>query len=128
MFLAPLTSTEIGSKGVAISCQCIFQWLISMPCFFVLFIAWETCLDMQNGRLFTFENAKRIKRASILLLSSVISFVIGKVLFYLLGWNKELIIHMIIFIIGFTVWVMIAALSHYIGSAAKLQEESDFTV
>lgn len=128
LFLAPLTSTEIGSQGVAIVCQCVFQWLISIPCFWVLFIAWKICLGMQNGRLFTFENSILIKQASILLFSSVISFLIGKILFYLLGWNKELIVHMIILIIGFTIGVMIMVLSHYIYCAAKLQEESDFTV
>ena len=128
IFLAPMTATDIGSKGIAIIIQCVFQWLVSMPCFFVLFWAWKICLEMQNGRLFTFENAKRVKYASIALFVSILGFLFGEIFFYILGWNRELIVHLIILIVGLTILVMMIVLSHYIYCAAKLQEESDFTV
>ena len=128
IFLAPMTATDIGSKGIAIIIQCVFQWLVSMPCFFVLFWAWKICLEMQNGRLFNFENAKRVKYSSIALFVSILGFLFGKIFFYILGWNRELIVHLIILIVGLTILVMMIVLSHYINCAAKLQEESDFTV
>ena len=128
LFLAPLTSSDVGSKGFAIAIQCIFQSLISIPCFFVLIIAWKISLDMQKGRLFTFENANRVRQASTALFVSILGFLFGKVLFYILGWNKELIVHLIILIVGLSILVLMLVLSHYIYCAAKLQEESDFTV
>ena len=128
MFLAPMTATDMGSKGTAITIQYIFQWLVSIPCFFVLFLAWKICLDMQDNGLFTFENAKRVRYASIALFVSILGFLFSKVFFYILGWNRELIVHLIILIVGLTILVMMMVLSHYINCAAKLQEESDFTV
>ena len=128
IFLVPMTATDIGNNEIAIVIQCISQWIISIPCFGVLILAWIISSNMKIGRLFTFENAKRIKQASILLSISIIGFIIAKVLFYCLGWNKELIVHIIIIIVGLTILVMMMLLSYYIYNAAELQEESDFTV
>ena len=128
LFLVPMTSTDIGNNQIAIIIQCIVQWVISIPCFCVLVLAWRISSNMKSGRLFAFENAKRINDASTLLFISIVGFIIAKVLFYLLGWNKELIVHVIIIIVGLALLVMMKVLSHYIYNAAELQEESDFTV
>lgn len=128
LFLVPLTSTDIGCEGAALIVQCVFQWLVSIPCFWILILAWKICADMKKGRLFTLENSNRIRRAAIALLISIIGFLIAKAVFYFLGWNKELILHLIISIVGFTFLVIMIVLSHYIYRAAELQEESDYTV
>ena len=128
IFLAPMTATDIGNNEIAIVIQCIVQWVISIPCFCVLVLAWRISSNMKSGRLFAFENAKRINDASTLLFISIVGFIIAKVSFYLLGWNKELIVHVIIIIVGLALLVMMKVLSHYIYNAAELQEESDFTV
>lgn len=128
LFLVPLTATDVGGEGVPLLVQCIFQWLVSIPCFGILVLAWRVCADMKKGRLFILENSIRIKRAAVSLLVSIIAFLIGKVIFFLLGWNRELILHLIIAIVGFTFLVIMIVLSHYIYRAAELQEESDYTV
>ena len=128
VFLVPLTVAEKYDGTVEELIQWIYQCIISVPCFWILCLAWKICNDMAKGRLFTFENANRIYKSSIALLVSVLVFLIGKVVFFLLGWNRELLIHSIIAVMGITFLIIFNALAHYIRRAAELQEESDLTV
>lgn len=128
IFLVPLTIAE-KYYGTAVEwIQWIFQCIVSVPCFWILCLAWRICNDMAEGRLFTFENANRIYKSSIALLGSVSAFLAGKIVFFLLGWNRELLIHLIIAIMGITFLIIMNVLAHYIRRAAELQEESDLTV
>lgn len=128
VFLVPLTANGDQINEAAVAVQCVYQVIVSLPCFWILILAWRICDDMKNGRLFTFENSKRVGSASVALLISIVGFLMGKALFYILGWNRELILHLVIAIVGSTFLVMMMALSYYINCAAKLQEESDLTV
>lgn len=127
-FLVPLTIAEKYDGTVVELIQWIYQCIVSAPCFWILSLAWKIGNDMARGRLFTFENANRIFKSSVALLVSVSAFLIGKVVFFLLGWNRELLIHSIIAVMGITFLIIFNALAHYIRRAAELQEESDLTV
>lgn len=128
IFLVPITCAETYRGTAAELIQWIYQCAVSLPCFWLLILAWRVAKEMERGRVFVAENAIRIQRAAIALTASVAAFLFGKILFFALGWNTELLIHLIIAIMGITFTIIMMALSHYIRRAAELQEETDLTV
>lgn len=108
--------------------QVIFHWLVSIPCFYLLWLAWQVTKDMQKGRLFIVENSVRVKYATYVLAGDLLLFLLGHTLFTLLRWNTSYIIYLLVALIGLVVVVFLAVLSHYLSQAAELQEESDGTI
>ena len=108
--------------------QYIFHWIVSLPCFVLLFFAWKIASSMNNGKLFSKKNALYVSYASIILVIDIIFFLIGNVVFALLGWSNWLALHILVAVIGLVVSVFMYILSKYLIRAAVLQEESDFTV
>lgn len=136
VFLVPIEVGNLGTEGgqyfdktnISFIVQYFFQWIVSIPCFWVLILAWRACGDMKTGNLFTVKNSKRVKQASVALLISVVAFIVGNLIFAILKWNSEYSIRIIIAIMGVTFWVIMTVLSHYLKRAAELQEESDATI
>ena len=108
--------------------QIIFHWIVSLPCFYLLWLAWQVTNDMQKGRLFIFENSLRVKRAMYILTADLLLFLLGHTLFALLRWHAFDIIYLLVALMGLIVVVFLTVLSHYLSRAAELQEESDGTI
>ncbi len=108
--------------------QYIFHWIVSLPCFWLLVIAWQITLDMDQGRLFLSQNAIRVNRATAILIIDIMAFVIGNIIFVLLGWSSWFVLHIFVAITGLLLSVFMYILSKYLMRAAILQEESDLTV
>lgn len=108
--------------------QYAFQWLISMPCFWLLIMAWKITLDMCEGRLFVAKNALLIKRATSILIVDILVFLIGNVVFAVLGWNGLLPLYIFAAVVGIIFAFSLFILSQYVMQAAALQEECDLTV
>ena len=108
--------------------QFIFQWMVSLPCFYLLFLAWHITADMKEGKLFAFENSLRTKRAAYVLTVDLLVFLIGHTVFALLQWNTVYGLYAFVAVIGLILAVFLVVLSHYLCRAAELQEESDLTI
>ena len=108
--------------------QIVFHWMVSLPCFYLLWLAWQVTKDMQKGRLFIVQNSVRVKYATYVLAGDLLLFLLGHTLFALLRWNTSYILYLLVALIGFIVVVFLTVLSHYLLRAAELQEESEGTI
>ncbi len=106
----------------------IFHWIVSLPCFSLLVIAWQVTSNMNDGKLFLKKNALYVNHATIILLVDIIAFLIGNIIFAILGWNAWLLLHILIAVTGLVISIFMYILSKYLMRAAILQEESDLTV
>lgn len=122
------TLQNLPWESSSFSIQYVFHWLVSLPCFVLLIFAWKITSNMNEGKLFLEKNAVYVSHASIILLIDIIIFLIGNIVFTILGWSNWLILNILISIIGLVVSIFMYILSKYLICAAKLQEESDFTV
>ena len=113
---------------VEFSVQYIFHWLVSLPCFWVLVIAWRIASNMNKGKLFLDKNAIYVHKATIILIIDLLVFLVGNIIFAAIGWNLWLILNIFVAITGLIISVFMYILSKYLMSAAVLQEESDLTV
>ena len=124
-----LTTEKIqGAKTAAYWLQLTFYWLISLPCFAILFIGWKITTEMKSGSLFLETNAKAVKTAVQILFTDIAVFLIGNVIFLFLGWNVFAFVYLFIAVIGLIIGVFMAILSHYLYKAAELQEECEGTI
>ena len=135
LFWLPMTTTKSfgplswgALQKVENWTQYIFHWGISLPCFWLLIMAWEVTSDMQKGRLFIEKNAVRVKWATAILLGDILLFLIGNITFAILGWNEWLVLHLFAAVVGLIVAIVLFIFSQYLRKAATLQEESDLTV
>lgn len=110
------------------SLQYVFHWIVSLPCFGLLIIAWRITSTMSNGKLFLANNALYINYATTILIIDIIVFLIGNIIFAVVGWNSWLILQVFVAITGLIISIFMYILSKYLMRAAVLQEESDLTV
>ena len=115
-------------QKVQVWTQYAFQWLISLPCFWLLITAWKITGDMQRGRLFTEENVRLVKKSTVILLVDILLYLAGNIIFAVLGWNEWFILQLFAAIVGLIIAILLFILSQYLMKAAVLQEESDLTV
>ena len=108
----------------------ILIWCSGIPCFAVLFFAWEIASGIGMDRSFTEENAKNLKWISALAAGDALFFFLGNILLFFLNMNHPgiVLVSSVIVFIGVAVAVAAAALSHLVKKAAALQEQSDLTI
>ncbi len=108
--------------------QSAFFWMTAIPCFWILTVAWNMTIDMKTGKLFTVENSLRVKRVALVLTVALIVFLVGNLVFAILGWHRYMLVYCLVGLMGFVLVACFAALSHYLYRAAELQEESEGTI
>lgn len=131
----------IPSYGVSIVSQYpefeyrFLPWLLflcgtALPVYAVLVIGWLIARDVGNDRSFRAANAKRLKWCAILAAADSAYFFIGNAALLLCNCSHPgvMILSMLVVMAGVAVSVIFAALSHLVGKAADLQEQSDLTV
>jgi hypothetical protein len=135
LFWLPMTTAKsfealswVALQKVENWIQYAFHWLVSLPCFWLLIMAWKITSNMQKGRLFIEKNAVHVKRATVILLVDILLFLIGNIIFAALGWNEFLILQLFATMVGFIVAILLFVLSQYLMKATSLQEECDLTV
>ena len=108
----------------------IFLWVLSIPYFLVLYLAWNIFENIERDRAFTMENAEYMGRISFLAAADAVVLLLGNVLFFLIGMSHPgiLLLCFVITLVGIAFSVAAAALSHLIRKAADLQDQSDWTV
>ena len=107
-----------------------FLWILSIPCYMALWMAWKIFTDIEKDRAFTMENAERMGNISFLAAADAVILVVGNVLYLFLNMNHPgvLLAAFFIALVGIAIAAAAAMLSHLIRKAAKLQDESDWTI
>ena len=108
----------------------IFLWILSVPCYMALWMAWKIFTDIEKDRAFTMENAERMGTISFLAAADAVFLVVGNVVYLLLHMNHPgvLLASFFIALVGIAIAIAAAMLSHLIRKAARLQDESDWTI
>lgn len=107
-----------------------FFWLTAVPCCAVLALGWKIAVSVGEDRSFTADNARRLARIAWLAAGDTAFFLAGNILFLLLGMNHPGVVLglLLVAFAGVAVAVAAACLSHLVGKAASLQEQSDLTI
>ena len=101
-----------------------WPWLI------LLWMAWKIFTDIEKDKAFTMENAKRMGNVSFLAAADAVLLVVGNVVYLILQMNHPgvLLASFLIALVGTAIAIAAAMLSHLIRKAARLQDESDWTI
>lgn len=104
--------------------------LCAIPCFAAMLLSWRIADHIQKGNYFCFENGRLFLYYSRLALGDSIFFLITSIFFYVKGMNHLGYLFMILLVtfIGLAVFICTAALSYFVNSAARLQEDNDLTI
>ena len=108
----------------------IFLWILSVPCYMALWMAWKIFTDIEKDRAFTMENEKRMGNVSFLAAADAVLLVVGNAVYLILHMNHPgvLLASFFIALVGIAIAIAAAMLSHLIRKAARLQDESDWTI
>lgn len=108
----------------------ILIWIMALPCYAVLVLAWKIVTNIGLDRSFSTENATLFKWIAFLAaVDSVILFV-GNLVFLFLNMTQPsiVLISFIVEFFGIAISVVAAALSHLVNKAADLQDQSNLTI
>ncbi len=108
----------------------IFLWITAVPCYVVLICGLRIASEIEKDNSFSEINARHLKIISYLAAVDCFVFFGGNIIFLFLDMNyaETVLLSLIIVFFGVAVSVTSAALSHLVYKAAKLQEESKFTI
>ena len=108
----------------------IFLLITSMPCFVILALVWKVSSAIKQERVFTFQTARLVKIAAMIMFCDVIFFFAGNFVLFLLNMNHPGIFFLSFFVdvFGIALALSAAILSRYLTKAAVLQEEADGTI
>ena len=108
--------------------QLIFFWIASIPCFVILLYAWRFGNAINRDEVFCIRTVSIINKCIIILFSDLALFVVGNIVFAVLGWNDFALVYFGIAVIGVIIACILAIAAHYLSRAAALQEEVDCTI
>lgn len=108
----------------------IFLWILAVPCFIALVLAWKIFGNIEKDCSFCMENADALRKVSFLAAADSAVLFVGNVLFLLLNMNHPAVLlgSCIVVVAGIGISVAAAVLSHLVRKAAKLQEENELTI
>ena len=108
----------------------ILFWITGVPCYAALFLGWKISTEIGRDNSFSMENAVSMKKISMLAIFDTLIFFIGNITFLILNISHPgiLLISLILDSFGIAVAVTALVVSHLIYKAAKLQEDTQFTI
>lgn len=108
----------------------VFLWMLSIPCYLALLAAWRIFRNIERDQAFTMQNAEHMSHISFLAAADAGLLVLGNGIYLILGMSHPgILLHSFLWaFIGILAAVASAALAQLIQKAAKLQDESDWTI
>ena len=105
-------------------------WLTAVPCYIVLYFAWNIAGNIGKDNSFCKENAVSMKHISTLVAGDSIFFFAGNIIYLVMGFNHPSVVlaSLLVVFIGISIAGMAAVLSHLILRAAQIKEENDLTI
>lgn len=133
-YIIPQIGRDIASYFVEFS-DCYWPWLVclwitAVPCYGAMVFGWQIASDIGADQSFTEKNAWRLKAISVLAIIDCCYFFAANIVFLLLDMNHPgmFLLSFFVIFVGVAVAVAAAVLSHLVKKAAKLQEQSDYTI
>ena len=114
-----------ASERLAFWLQLSFYWITSLPCFLILVIAWTVSSEIKKDNALSNAVMKKVKTQGMILLADIAVFLIGNIVFLLLGWNDFAVIYFIFIAIGLVFVSGLYVLWHYIKVGVQLKEETE---
>ena len=104
--------------------------LTGLPCYLALWFSWEIMSAIAKDESFTVKNAEYLKKISFLATVDVVFLLAWNVILFALKMSNLniFLVCLLIDFMGVVIAVIFAALSHLVGKAAVLQEQSDYTI
>ena len=108
----------------------IFLWATGVPCYIALVIGWKIAANIGLDRSFSEDNARHLKRISLLAAGDTVFFFVGNIVLLFANMSHPGVVlgSFLVVFAGVAVTVAAAALSHLVLKAALLQEQSDLTI
>ena len=108
----------------------IFLWATGVPCYIALIIGWKIAANIGLDRSFSEDNARHLKRISLLAAGDTVFFFVGNLVLLFANMSHPGVVlgSFLVVFAGVAVSVAAAALSHLVLKAALLQEQSDLTI
>jgi len=108
----------------------VFLWGTGIPCYAALVIAWSVFDRIGKDNSFCEKNAVALKRISTLAVIDVVYFFVGELVLLFLNMNHPgvFLISQLFSVLGISVAIASAALSHLIYKAASIREENELTI
>ncbi len=108
----------------------VLLWLVSLPCFVALVLAWKVAENIGKDRPFLPDNGRFLKWISRLAAADAVFFFFMNILYLFLNMNHPGIVlgSLLIAFAGTAVSVVCAVLAQMVEKAAVLQEQSDWTI
>ncbi len=103
--------------------QIIFYWMVSIPCFVILVLSWLITNSMKKENFISNNNVKMLKICSLILLTDLMVFLIGNVIFLILGWNVYAIVYFMLFAIGIGIVILIKVFEQHLKKVVQMQED-----
>ena len=133
-FVVPMYGQAIVGSNPE-KAYCYLPWLIfiestAVPLAAAFLLAWMIAVNIGRDRSFSPQNAKLFKTISFLALFDAVFFFVGNVilLFKNMSHPGVALLSTIPVLVGLSVSVAAAALSHLVEKAAVLQDQSDWTI
>ena len=105
--------------------QLIFAWLVSVPCFAVVFFLLKSTSFARHDCFFSYRNANFYKIVSIIIFSDSIILITGHMIFMFLKWNPFAILYYVIGILGLILALFSFFIYRYLEKATRLKEDND---
>ena len=105
-------------------------WVSAIPCCLALYFGWRIAAEIGRDNSFSMENARHLKRISILAVADSGYFFAANLALLLLDMSHPSVFlaSLLVEFAGVAIAVAAAALSHLVQKAAKMQEENDLTI
>ena len=121
-------SVPTFEQNIEMWTQLIFYYLVSLPCFIILFLAWLITCSIKKGAFFSKKNVKIIKLSALILFIDLMVFLIGNVVFLILGWNYFALFYFRLFVIGLGLTILIMFFEKYLKKSVKMQENGEVLI
>lgn len=121
-------ATPTAEQSVRIWVQLAFYWIVSVPCFLILFFTWKISSAISKEELFSNKIVELIKLDIIILLIDLLVFLIGNIVFVLFKWNDFAIVYFMITVVGLVVVSLFWIALYVIKRGIEMQEEIEGTI
>lgn len=123
-----INATPTAEQSIRIWIQLVFYWIVSVPCFLILFFAWKISSALDKEELFSNKIVDLIKLKIVILLIDLLVFLIGNIIFVFLKWNDFAIIYFMITVIGLVVVGLLWVALYVLKKGIEMQEEIEGTI
>lgn len=126
--IGTVNATPTLEQNIKIWAQLSFYWITSIPCFFVLVLMWFITIIFKKEGFFSGRVIKIARIEILTLLVDLAIFLIGNIVFVILGWNNFAIIYFLITVIGLVVVGLLCLFINIIKKGIQMQEEIEGTI